>query len=67
VIVTVLEIITGKEILPGTPNDIYEIIDAIRATGSSILDFIPFVGDPDEDFWDVDLQKTWQRFFGDDT
>ena len=30
VIVTVVELVTGKEILPGTPNDIYEIIDAIR-------------------------------------
>ena len=30
VIVTVVEVVTGKEILPGTPNDIYEIIDALR-------------------------------------
>ena len=30
IIATVLELITGKEILPGTPNDAYAIIDAIR-------------------------------------
>lgn len=30
IIATVLELITGKEILPGTPNDVIEIIDAIR-------------------------------------
>ena len=29
-LVTMIEIITGKEILPGTPNDIYKIIDYIR-------------------------------------
>ena len=28
--VTILEIVTGKEILPGTPNDIFELIDWIR-------------------------------------
>lgn len=30
IIVTVLELTTGKEILPGTPNDVYYIIDALR-------------------------------------
>jgi hypothetical protein len=30
IIVTVIELLTGKEILPGTPNDVYYIIDAIR-------------------------------------
>ena len=30
IIVTVIELVTGKEILPGTPNDVYYIIDAIR-------------------------------------
>jgi len=30
IIATVLELITGKEILPGTPNDSYAIIDAVR-------------------------------------
>jgi len=30
IIVTLFELATGKEILPGTPNDVYYIIDAIR-------------------------------------
>ena len=30
VAVTILELVTGEEILPGTPNDIYYIIDALR-------------------------------------
>jgi len=30
IIATVLELITGKELIPGTPNDVYAIIDAIR-------------------------------------
>ena len=29
-LVTMIEIVTGKEILPGTPNDIYKIIDYVR-------------------------------------
>jgi hypothetical protein len=29
-IVTVLELITGKEILLGTPNDVYQLIDWAR-------------------------------------
>lgn len=28
--VTILEMLTGREILPGTPNDIYDLIDQIR-------------------------------------
>ena len=27
---TVAEIVTGKEIIPGTPNDIYKLIDWLR-------------------------------------
>jgi len=42
IIATVLELISGKEILPGTPNDAYAIIDAIRQwlnkDGVDILD-----------------------------
>jgi hypothetical protein len=30
VVVTIIEIVTGKEILPGTPNDVLDIIDAIK-------------------------------------
>ena len=30
ILTTVAELITGKEILPGTPNDVYAIIDALR-------------------------------------
>ena len=29
-IVTLIEVATGKEILPGTPNDVYALIDAAR-------------------------------------
>ena len=58
VIVTVIEIITGKEILPGTPNDIYDIIDAVREGGSDLRSWFF------EDFWDVDLKADWERFFG---
>jgi len=62
-IVTLIEIITGKEILPGTPNDIYQLIDNIRdfrKTGFT---------DPDgatgfEGFWDVSLTRELDRFFG---
>ena len=31
IIVTAIEMATGKEILPGTPNDLYELIDWVRA------------------------------------
>ena len=30
VLVTMIEIVTGKEILPGTPNDVLEIVDALK-------------------------------------
>jgi len=30
VAVTIAELITGKEILPGTPNDLYQLIDWVR-------------------------------------
>ncbi len=60
-IVTVLELVTGKEILPGTPNDIYEIIDAIRESGDSILDFIPFGEE-----WADASTSFWKQFFGED-
>jgi len=30
VLVTVIELVTGKEILPGTPNDVLEIVDAFK-------------------------------------
>jgi hypothetical protein len=30
IVVTLIELATGKEILPGTPNDVYYIIDAIK-------------------------------------
>ena len=28
--VTLMEVFTGKEILPGTPNDIYQLLDWLR-------------------------------------
>jgi len=31
IIATVVEIVTGEEILPGTPNDVYELIDWFRS------------------------------------
>jgi len=30
VAVTIIEIVTGKEILPGTPNDVLDIVDAVK-------------------------------------
>jgi len=39
--VTIVEIMTGKEILPGTPNDIYKLIDWVREY---------FQENPDEEF-----------------
>ena len=59
VIVTIIELITGKEILPGTPNDVTEIID--RVAGS--------FKDPDgssgwKGFWDVDLGGDVDRLKG---
>jgi len=29
-LVTVVEMVTGKELIPGTPNDIYKLIDYLR-------------------------------------
>ena len=29
-LVTLAEVVTGKEIIPGTPNDIYKLIDYVR-------------------------------------
>jgi hypothetical protein len=57
VITTVLEVVTGKEILPGTPNDIYEVIDGLR-------DWWKQWGGGTGQFWQVDLQADWERFFG---
>jgi len=64
-LVTVIEIVTGKEILPGTPNDIYKIIDYLRERGGGLF------RDPDGStgfagFWDVNLRKDFERFFGRD-
>jgi len=59
VIVTVIELITGKEILPGTPNDVTEIIDRVGGAFK----------DPDGStgwggFWDIDLAGDWERLKG---
>jgi hypothetical protein len=59
VIVTIIELLTGKEILPGTPNDVGEIIDSISGAFK----------DPDgstgwKGFIDVDLGSDWNRFKG---
>jgi len=29
-LVTLAEVVTGKEIIPGTPNDVYKLIDYVR-------------------------------------
>jgi len=67
VVATVLEIVTGKEILPGTPNDVYQLIDWLRDAGH---DTFRDPGNPDaslwEAFWDVNLKEDWKRFFGGD-
>jgi hypothetical protein len=48
--VTIYEILTGKEVLPGTPNDIYKLIDWVR-------DY--FKANPEEEFGTVkDLFET---------
>lgn len=45
IVATVIEITTGKEILPGTPNDVYQIIDAFR----------DYLGKSEGDAWYNDL------------
>ena len=60
VIVTIIEIITGMEILPGTPNDIYAIIDAVRDKGGDLREWFG-------EAWDVDLQADWEKLFGGDS
>tara|TARA_R110002072_G_scaffold218314_1_gene376044 strand:+ start:10 stop:378 length:369 start_codon:yes stop_codon:yes gene_type:complete len=68
-LVTVLEIVTGKEILPGTPNDIYKIIDFLRDFDFSKITPTIFA-DPDgnknnwDAFWDVNLRADFDRFIG---
>ena len=62
-LVTVIEVVTGKEILPGPPNDIYKIIDALRGGLGGVF------RDPDgstgfKGFWDVNLRQDFERFFG---
>lgn len=60
-LVTVAEIVTGKEIIPGTPNDIYKLIDWVREylktdEGAKLADKIPGVdGDssPGGILWDL--------------
>jgi hypothetical protein len=47
----VVELVTGKEILPGTPNDIYEIIDAIRNFDAS--DFLAAFLAEGGQIWDI--------------
>ena len=59
VIATVLELITGKEILPGTPNDVTEIIDQI---GGAFKD--PDGSSGWKGFWDIDLGGDVNRFKG---
>ena len=44
--VTLAEIITGKEIIPGTPNDIYQLIDWVREA----LPSLPSLGPASEYF-----------------
>jgi hypothetical protein len=44
IVVTVIELVTGEEILPGTPNDVYAIIDALRTWNPSET-FRWFVGE----------------------
>lgn len=61
--VTLIEMATGEEILPGTPNDVYKLIDYLRDWWKNKSPFV----DPDgsrgwKGFWDVDLGKDWDRF-----
>ena len=59
VIATVLELITGKEILPGTPNDVTEIIDKIGCAFKDPDGSSGWAG-----FWDIDLGGDVDRFKG---
>ena len=59
VIATVLELITGKEILPGTPNDVTEIIDKIGGAFKGPDGSSGWAG-----FWDIDLGGDVDRFKG---
>ena len=61
-LVTVIEIVTGKEILPGTPNDIYKIIDYLRDASSIFKD--PDGSTGWKGFWDVNLRKDFERLMG---
>ena len=42
-LVTILEVVTGKEILPGTPNDLLGLMDDLRdwLKGGGLDDFFP--------------------------
>lgn len=59
VIVTIIELLTGKEILPGTPNDVGEIIDSISGAFKDPDGSTGFTG-----FFDVDLGADYDRFKG---
>tara|TARA_R110000737_G_C14578099_1_gene485205 strand:- start:293 stop:670 length:378 start_codon:yes stop_codon:yes gene_type:complete len=50
-LVTMIEIVTGKELLPGTPNDIYKIIDYIRDFNLNVV--IP--GSDDREYSQTDF------------
>jgi len=63
--VTLVEMYTGREILPGTPNDVGTIFNSWR----NLFVDVDAEGNPIEStrgtwegFWDVDLQKDWARF-----
>jgi hypothetical protein len=61
---------TGKEILPGTPNDIYQLIDWVRANLVS-SDPVSFIPTPEEqadpewrsqyEGWTGFIKFVWQR------
>tara|TARA_Y100001973_G_C5113424_1_gene288866 strand:- start:53 stop:421 length:369 start_codon:yes stop_codon:yes gene_type:complete len=59
VIVTIIELLTGKEILPGTPNDVGEMIDAIGGAFKDPDGSTGLAG-----FWDVNLTADYERFKG---
>jgi len=56
IIATFLEVATGKEILPGTPNDLYFILDALR-------DWLK-KGEDSEVSWLVEFLGSWPTVFG---